>query len=130
MGSTGTGNFSDYSNTSGGASPGGGSVGGREAVGISCDADIDVDLQEVATSQYFAARNAVPPPDTVVRVKPSLVGRRIGVETSDTGEVVGVLPTDHNYLLRCLADDYAYAGRVSLSLDAPFPRVRVELQAQ
>ena len=140
MGSTGSGNFSDYSQSSsgtsgagtsgGGTSTGGGLAAGGQGAGVSCGADIDVDLQEVGTSQYFAAHNVTPPPDTAVRVRPSLVGGRIGVEASDTSEVVGVLPTDHNYLLRCLNEGYTYAGRVSLSLDAPFPRVRVELQSQ
>ena len=129
MGSTGTGNFDDYSGTPGGTSPGGGPSGGRGATGTRCDNRIDfVDLQEVATSDYYSTRGAVPAPGTDVGVRRSLVGGRMGVETTDTSEVVGLLPTTFNYLRQCLEQGYTYSGQVSASLDTPVPQVRVDLE--
>jgi hypothetical protein len=85
-------------------------------------------LEEVARCDYFTAHHALPPVGTPVAVRTKLVSGRIGVETT-AGELVGFLPTDYNYLLRCMKQGYTYAGKVASSILKPVPVVRVDLEA-
>src|SRR5581483_8310841 len=118
MGSSGTGNLSDY--------PGGGRgrQGGRSGSDV-CNQPITEQLEEVARSAYFQAHNLVPPVGTAVSV---IQQTRITVVTT-SGEVIGYLPTRYNYLAGCIADGFSYSGPVQASSNRPLPSVLVELSA-
>lgn len=133
MGSNGTNKFTDYPGTSRGSAKGLGS-GGTQPGGSGdvplCERQLaGVPLEEVARCEYFAAHASLPPVGTPVAVRPSLVGGRVAVETS-SGEVVGFLPTEYNYVLRCMKQDYSYAGEVTSSTAKPIPVVRVDLESR
>jgi hypothetical protein len=140
MGSSGTGNFSDYPGSaggrpSGGQTSGGKGGGGRAGGGKPDDTDqcqrflTDVSLEEVALAEYFKNHNTVPPPKTKVRTRKKLVGGRIGVETVSSSEVVGYLPTVWNYLRGCMQKGWEYGGQVDDSSASKLPKVKVSLTA-
>lgn len=141
MGSSGTGRFRDYPGTPSGSSKtdkkfGGGDNGGdaEGSGGGSGKQDQcllvleNVALEEVARSEYFIAYKILPPAGTAVAVRSSLCGGRIGVETVPALELVGLLPTEYNYLLRCMKQGYKYSGKVSSARSQPIPVVRVDLE--
>jgi hypothetical protein len=90
----------------------------------------EISLEDVATSEYFRRARAVPPRTTPVRLRTTLVGGRLGIEVSDTQELLGLVPTEYNYLRACISRGYGYAGAVMTSTDGPVPTVRVQLTAQ
>ena len=134
MGSTGTGRFTDYSESSGGRGPGaGGGSGGAgpqpATSGVNqCErAHGDISLEEVARCEYFKAHKAVPSVDTPVTVRAELVGRRLAVETVKDREVIGYLPTRYLYLWKCIKLGWKYSGQVLASSGSKSPLVRVDL---
>lgn len=140
MGSTNTGRFTDYPGTPSGSSKtgsgngSGGSGGGGQGGGSASKTDQclhmieSVALEEVARSEYFITHKILPPTGTAVAVRSSLVGGRIGVETVPTLELVGLLPTEYNYLLQCMKQGYKYPGKVISTTSKPIPVVRVNLE--
>jgi hypothetical protein len=133
MGSVGTDRFSDYPGSSGGRPDtgkkgGGGGGGGGEGGGDQCELAIaDLALEEVATSEYFTSHSRVPRVGTQVRLRKKLVGSRIAVEISKSGEVLGLVPTEYNYLRQCMSRGFEYTGTVVSSSTGPLPEVSVDL---
>lgn len=140
MGSSGTGRFSDYPGTSGGSSKigrgngSGGSGNGGSGSGNARKTDQclrmieSVALEEVARSEYFISHKILTSAGTAVTVRSSLVGGRIGIETVPALELVGLLPTEYNYLLQCMKQGYMYTGKVISTTAKPIPVVRVNLE--
>ena len=133
MGSTGTNKFTDYPGSGGGRpDPGkkgkGGGGGGGGGGGDQCELAIeDLALEEVGSSEYFTSHGHVPRVGTQVRVRRKLVGSRLAVETVTAGEVVGLVPTEYNYLRQCMSRDYEYIGTVVSSSGGSIPQVSVDL---
>jgi hypothetical protein len=128
MGSSGTNSFSDYPGSSGGArgsgndSGGGGTVGGEAP----CEQQIGTRLEEVATCDYYIRNGALPGVGTAVSLRATLVSGRLGVQ-SDSGELIGFLPTSFNYLLQCIGRGFSFGGEVTESTQQPIPYVHVTL---
>ena len=129
MGSTGSGNFSDYSGAPGGSrtpsdagdgSDGGGDEGGSDP----CVRAFHAELEEVAVSDYYSAHTAVPPLHTMLVITPTT---RLEVRVSHaTGEIVGYLPTRLHYLFDCLDNGHSYEGVITLSTTLPYPRIKAD----
>jgi len=131
MGTRGTNKFTDYPGTPRGSAKGakaGGPSSKDSGDVLLCERQLTgLPLEEVGRCDYFIAHHAIPASGTPVVVRKKLVGGRIGVETTG-GELIGFLPTDYNYLLRCMKQGYSYAGQVTSSVAKPVPVVRVDLE--
>jgi hypothetical protein len=132
MGSSGTNKFTDFPGTSRGSAKtpkgGGGASGGSPGDTAQCERPLsNVALEEVAVCDYFVTNHGLPATGTPVSVRKALVGHRIAVETTG-GEVVGYLPTDFNYLLRCMTGGFSYSGKVVSAKTKPVQVVRVDLE--
>lgn len=122
MGSTGSGRFSDY--------PGNGDaikgVTGGEGFVDDCLRAVKTRLEDVGTSGYYQQLGNVPPVGTYVKV--AFTGRVSAVDMN--GVIIGNLPTEYNYLLRCLETGYQYEGEVILSNNSPIPSVQIAVTPQ
>jgi len=128
MGSRTTGRFQDYPGSRGSESPGGGGGAADSSAEDQCERAINgVALDDIARCSYYEAHNAVPSRGTSVRVRDRLYQGRIAVEAVETGEVIGFLPTAHNYLLSCINAGYRYGGTVASATDRPVPTVTVNI---
>jgi hypothetical protein len=131
MGSSGTGKFTDYPGTPRGSAKARSAQGGAEKAEDQideCERVLqNITLEEVARCAYFKTHNALPAVLSAVRVRSSLVGGRIAVETLSPAEVVGLLPTEYNYLLQCMEQNYKYSGQVKSTRNRPVPVIRVDL---
>jgi hypothetical protein len=133
MGSRHSGRFPDFppSRRKGGGGPSGGPGGrGPEEGDDRCSRDLlDIPLEEVGRSEFFNAHQSLPGVGTSVRLRQTLLGPRLSVDT-EAGESVGFLPTAYNYLVSCVRRGFSYAGKVTSSTLKPVPSVRVNLYAQ
>jgi hypothetical protein len=107
MGSTGSGNFSDYS----GSSPSGGGNSGGSSGEDRCLRALTASLEDVERCSYFEMHNNVPDVGTEVSI--SFNQRLIAI--SNAGLTIGILPTKFNYLKVCMDAGITYSGRVSKS---------------
>jgi hypothetical protein len=124
VGSVKPGKFSDYAGVQGGEST------PKDAPPDLCEKPLrNVALEEVATAPYYLEHEDVPSAGTSVSVRRALVGGRIAVETVDGAQVIGYVPTERNYLRRCMEQGYSYRGSVVSSAALPVPSVRVDLEA-
>lgn len=132
MGSTGTGRFSDYPGTTSGSAKGKGTGLGNStgpAQGDQCERALrNVPLEEVGRCEYLQSHSDLLIVGMSVSVRTTLVGGRLGVEISGGGEVIGLLPTEYNYLLQCMKQGYTYMGQVKSARLRPVPVVRVDLE--
>ncbi len=119
MGSTGSGSFSDYSES--GKSEGGGSSGGASGADR-CGQAFTCRLEEVAQCDYFVGNSTTPPTQTELNV--ILDGRLFAVD--EAGQKVGALPTSFNYLATCLEEGFSYVGVVTSSTSTPIPSVTAD----
>lgn len=119
MGSSGSGNFTDYSNNKPQGKKNNGGSSGKDQCGTAFTTSLD----EVARSEYFIAREEVPPLRTEVSVR--VRDGRIAVIAGN--EQIGYLPTEYNYILMCFADGYSYSGAVTVSANRPVPAIRVAI---
>jgi hypothetical protein len=135
MGSSGSGNFSDYSSTpakkrSSKKKPskggGGGSSGGASGKDPCSQPIVGIGLDEVGRSEYYAANKALPAAGSSVFVRKKLFHGRIAVE-NDQHQVIGLLPTQYNFLIGCVNDGYSYQGSVNSSSTTPYPRIKVDI---
>lgn len=120
MGSTGSGNFSDYSKRppkSANDKSGGGS--GEDQ----CLRAFSTDLEDIESCEYFVRNNNVPPVGTEVTV---VLDKRLCVQDLK-GVVIGYLPTRYNYLAGCMDEGHSYSGRVSESGLGVLAYVRVDI---
>lgn len=147
MGSSGSGKFGTYHvGGSGGTSgqrkpevPNGGyggifsgqgysGVTGGGAGEIECPPVIEyIKLEDVAISQYYVAHNSLPNPGESVKLHGTIVNGRLVVTVSSTGEILGNLPTEYNYLINCLMRGITYTGTVASSGVSPVPFAVVSL---
>jgi hypothetical protein len=111
MGSSGTGNFGDYTPT------------GEPR----CDRRIDAALEEVALGAFFSERKDVPHAGERVRLRDRPEAGRLVVEETASRLVVGLLPTSLNYLIVCFTRGYQYEGFVTASRLDPIPSVQISL---
>ena len=120
MGSSGSGNFTDYSETpTKGTSS---SKTGGSSNEDKCGKAFSSDLEDVETCEYYESHGDVPPPKTAIKVifqKP-----RLAVKTKD-GEIIGYLPTVFNYLKVCIDSGYNFLGAVTSSRRVPRPSTNV-----
>jgi hypothetical protein len=120
MGSSGTGNFSDYS----GSAPSskdektGGSSGDDK-----CLLAFSTILEDVGRCQFYITYQNVPAEGENIQV---IFNSRI-VAVSKNGEEIGYLPTKYNYLKVCMDAGNRYSGRVTFSSVDPFPSVRIDV---
>lgn len=105
MGSSGSGNFSDYPGNRpiGGAGRSGGASGENK-----CDKAFSAMLEEIDRCGYYIEKKDVPKVGDNVII--SFDKRPIAV--SEDGFIIGYLPTKFNYIKMCINDGYSYLGRV------------------
>lgn len=123
MGSTGSGNFSDYSGTKK-ENQGNGASGGSSG-GDRCRQAFDAGLEDVAQYAYYTNSNTVPPAGTVL----SLIHATRIIAIDGNGTEIGALPTKFNYLASCLRDGVQYSGIVTASTIGTNPQVNVDFAA-
>jgi len=122
MGSSGSGNLSDYSGkpkTGSGSGSSGGSSGSDK-----CGQAFTASLEDVASHDYYVNNGSVPAVGTQLTVE---VRRRV-VAVAGT-ESVGSLPTRLNYLARCLENGFTYTGIVTASSNGSNPQVQADFVA-
>ena len=122
MGSTGSGNFSDYPGTKKVDGTGSGAGGGGSSGVDKCQQAFECTLEEVAQCTYHMQTQNVPAPRAVLTLM--IRGRVFAVDAN--GLTVGALPTAFNYLAACLADGKNYIGVVKSSSISPVPTVAVD----
>lgn len=135
MGSSGTGNFTDYPGTGGGRPGGGGGGagggGGGEKSDERCGNALEgVSLQEVATCGYFKAHGTLPAKRSRVHIRKKLLSGRVVVDLSATDEAIGLLPTKYNYVVACMKNGWEYTGNVVDNTSGKIPKVIVDLVAK
>lgn len=101
MGSTGSGRLTDYP--------------GDHGADDKCEKAFATHLEDVDLCDYFKAHKSVPPVGTVLEVA---LKKRVVAQTQ-SGEVVGNLPTRFNYLAGCLRQGFSYTGQVRDSNSSP-----------
>jgi len=125
MGSSGSGRFGTY-RIGGEAGANGGGISGTGEVG--CPEVIEnIRLEDVATSEFYTNNHMLPAVQSQVTLRDQVFLGRLVVETSDTHEVIGNIPTNYNYLLNCIKNGFHYSGRVISSGESPIPFVVVTL---
>jgi hypothetical protein len=141
MGSSGSGKFGTYhvgnGQTAGGSGSGaGGSGGGAGGVlgggtgEIECPAIIEnIRLEDVATSDYYVTNHSLPASGDPVDLHNAIHKGRLVVKATSTGEILGNLPTQYNYLINCIKRGMHYTGVVVASGKTPVPFVVVTLHA-
>lgn len=119
MGSSGSGNFGDYSGRpktqSGGGSSGGSSGSDK------CGEAFTASLEDVAAHDYYVNHGTVPAVGTELRIE--VRGRVVAVVGAES---VGSLPTRLNYLARCLQDGYTYTGIITASSNGSNPQIQAD----
>ncbi|GAB4022702.1 hypothetical protein GCM10028808_70980 [Spirosoma migulaei] len=121
MGSTGSGNFSDYTSRVSGSNDGnsGGSSGEDK-----CGQAFSASIEEISRCFYFMNYGVVPTIGTEVSI--SFNGVRLVAETN-LGEDIGYLPTKLNYVKVCMDNGFKYSGLVSRSANTPTPSITVDI---
>ena len=134
MGSKGTNKFTDFPGTPSSSAKGSGQSGagkGGQPEIDQCERKLaDIALEEVGRCEYVADHGGLPPAGMPVTLRTALVGGRLAVESVDSKEVIGFLPTEFNYLLQCTKQGYSYTGTVKSVRPRPVPVVRVDLEPQ
>lgn len=127
MGSTGSGNFSDYSGSGNSRSGDEGRTGGGGSSGVDrCKQAFSCSLEEVAQCEYYEENGDIPMEGTELAIE--VDGRVIAVD--EDGVVVGAIPTRYNYIAECIADGYRYVGVVSFASKIPIPSIGVDFIAE
>ncbi len=138
MGSSGSGKFGTYhvgtGQTTGayGTANGGGigSVGGGGTGEVECpDVLENIRLEDVATSDFYLNNNFLPTPSAPVELHNTIYKGRLVIKETFTGEVVGNLPTQYNYIINCIKKGKHYTGTVIAAGMVPVPFVVVTLYA-
>jgi hypothetical protein len=129
MGSSGVGSFGDYKpkvvqTSSGTQMP----VGGNDDP---CNVPLEnIRLEDVGQLDYYNNHSTVPQVGQPVQIRVTLVNGRIAVDTADTSEVIGNLPTKYHTIINCLNSGRRYEGSVVSSGLIPIPYVVVSLYAR
>jgi hypothetical protein len=117
MGSSGSGNLTDYSKPTSTGNKGGAS--GNDP----CRKAFSDILEEVERCEYYINHHDVPPPGSNVTVR---LRKRLEV-LYEGKEVIGYLPTSRNYLASCIESGINYNGVVTNSRLKPMPSVSVDI---
>ena len=119
MGSTGTGNFSDYKNFSRAIK----GITGADDSEDKCALAFSTFIEDVDTCEYDSKKGTLPAIGTEVYIdfKVRLVAK------SNDGLIIGYLPTKYNYLRNCIVKDFKYTGVVSNVSSTPINTVIVDI---
>lgn len=119
MGSTGTGNFSDYKKFPKAIK----GVTGADDSEDKCALAFSTLIEDVDTCEYYRKKGALPAVDTEVYVDFKV---RLVVKSND-GLILGYLPTKYNYLRNCIVKGITYTGVVSVASSTPINTVVVDI---
>lgn len=119
MGSSGTGNFSDYLNFQGAIK----GVTGAEDSEDKCALAFSTLIEDVDTCEYYSKKRTLPSVGTEVFVDFKF---RLLVKSND-GLIIGYLPTKYNYLRNCIVKGFNYTGVVSNASSTPINTVVVDI---
>jgi hypothetical protein len=119
MGSSGSGNLTDYQ----GYNSSSGGQGGTSGVD-KCKKAFYETLEEVSNCSYYTTNNNVPVVGTHCTV--IFANPRLAV-VDDNGLTMGYLPTKYNYLRACMTAGISYEGVVSFSNVNPIPTISVDI---
>lgn len=131
MGSSGSGSFGNYrggnisSDIAGQVGSGSGAGSGVGFGGGEIDLPDKIEnikLEDVATSEYYQKHGNLPSKSVAVYLRDTVYQGRLVVETADTHEILGNLPTEYNYL-----KGKRYRGKIISSGLTPVPYVVVAL---
>jgi hypothetical protein len=117
MGSTGSGNFTDYQ----GYSSNNPKQGGESKDNV-CERAFRTELEDIDTSEYYRANNNLPEENSEIFI--SFNGYRIVALVND--QEIGNLPTKYNYLRRCM-ENYTYSGIVSNTSTNPINSITINV---
>lgn len=119
MGSTGPGNFSDYSNYPRAIKGVTGAVDSEDK----CALAFSTLIEDVDTCEYYSKKGVLPAVGTEVYVDFKV---RLVVKSND-GLIIGYLPTKYNYLRYCIVKGFTYTGVVSNASSTPINTVIVDI---
>lgn len=119
MGSSGPGNFSDYSNYPRAIKGVTGAVDSEDK----CALAFSTLIEDVDTCEYYSKKGALPAVGTEVYVG---FKARLVVKSND-GLIIGYLPTKYNYLRNCIVKGFTYTGVVSVASSTPINTVVVDI---
>lgn len=119
MGSTGTGNFSDYKNFSRAIK----GITGADDSEDKCALAFSTFIEDVDTCEYYSKKGTLPAVGTEVCIDFKV---RLVVKSND-GLIIGYLPTKYNYLRYCIVKDFKYTGVVSNVSSTPINTVIVDI---
>lgn len=119
MGSSGTGNFSDYLNFQGAIK---GVTGGVDSED-KCTLAFLTLIEDVDTCEYYCKKGVLPAVGTEVYVDFKV---RLVVKSND-GLIIGYLPTKYNYLRNCIVKGFNYTGVVSVASSTSINTVVVDI---
>ena len=119
MGSSGPGNFSDYSNYPRAIKGVTGAVDSEDK----CALAFSTLIEDVDTCKYYSKKGILPAVGTEVYVEFNV---RLVVISND-GLIIGYLPTKYNYLRNCIVKGFTYTGVVSNVSTTPINTVIVDI---
>lgn len=119
MGSTGTGNFSDYKIFPRAIK----GVTGADDSEDKCALAFSTLIEDVDTCEYYSKKGILPAIGTEVYVEFNV---RL-VLISNDGLIIGYLPTKYNYLRYCIVKGFTYTGVVSNVSSTPINTVIVDI---
>ena len=120
MGSTGTGRFKDYQVGTEGQKNGGSSEDDQ------CDKEFSVFLEDLERSEFYINHESLPEVGTQLIISAS---KRV-TAYAESGEIVGNLPTQFNYLKFCIDEGYIYTSLVAQSMTNPNLRVEISVSPE
>lgn len=119
MGSTGSGNFSDYKKFPGAIK----GVTGADDSEDKCALAFSSLIEDVDTCEYYRIKGTLPAVGTEVYIDFKV---RLVVKSND-GLIIGYLPTKYNYLRNCIMKGFTYTGVVSSASSTPINTVVVDI---
>lgn len=119
MGSTGTGNFSDYKNFPRAIK----GITGADDSEDKCALAFSTLIEDVDTCEYYRKKGTLPGVGTEVFVEFKF---RLLVKSND-GLIIGYLPTKYNYLRNCIVKGFTYTGVVSVASSTSINTVVVDI---
>jgi hypothetical protein len=125
MGSSGSGNLSDYQDyekNKSSQSEQGGNSGGSSGED-QCSRAFSTSLDEVSLCEYYKNKKNVPPVNAVVKI--DFKGRLRALVENDV--CIGYLPTKYNFLRACMNDGFTYSGVIHESKLTPIPSIAVDI---
>lgn len=122
MGSVGHGRFENYNTNANGSEAGSSNESCPQKI-------VEISLEDVATCFYYSTYNSVPSKGEIVILNPTIEDGRLVIVNQEF-EILGNLPTQYNYLRKCLDLGMQYEGVVRASGIDPIPFIVVNLHAK